>query len=155
MLWLTAEVITAKNHSVMDSHLLLDNHYFHCLSSVAGGNLPLWAKIFSMTVFNVCVTVCWNVCYVNMALLWPHPGFRILITSDITSENIILALQNWKWTSLIFSPGSFLFFVEIEELVPVIIIFLLFFRSCEKMNVVKENKDLACFYTTKHSWRGK
>uniref|UniRef100_A0A8C4HCI4 J domain-containing protein n=1 Tax=Dicentrarchus labrax TaxID=13489 RepID=A0A8C4HCI4_DICLA len=23
------------------------------------------------------------------------------------------------------------------------------------MNVVKENKDLACFYTTKHSWRGK
>ncbi|CAG05510.1 unnamed protein product [Tetraodon nigroviridis] len=28
-------------------------------------------------------------------------------------------------------------------------------RSCEKMNVVKENKDLACFYTTKHSWRGK
>lgn len=28
-------------------------------------------------------------------------------------------------------------------------------RSCEKMNVVKDNKDLACFYTTKHSWRGK
>ncbi|XP_069765063.1 dnaJ homolog subfamily C member 13 isoform X1 [Narcine bancroftii] len=23
------------------------------------------------------------------------------------------------------------------------------------MNVIKENKDLACFYTTKHSWRGK
>ncbi|KAG7231238.1 hypothetical protein INR49_012069 [Caranx melampygus] len=23
------------------------------------------------------------------------------------------------------------------------------------MNVVKDNKDLACFYTTKHSWRGK
>ncbi|XP_053466998.1 dnaJ homolog subfamily C member 13 isoform X2 [Ictalurus furcatus] len=23
------------------------------------------------------------------------------------------------------------------------------------MNVLKENKDLACFYTTKHSWRGK
>uniref|UniRef100_A0A3B4F307 DnaJ heat shock protein family (Hsp40) member C13 n=1 Tax=Pundamilia nyererei TaxID=303518 RepID=A0A3B4F307_9CICH len=23
------------------------------------------------------------------------------------------------------------------------------------MNVVKENRDLACFYTTKHSWRGK
>lgn len=33
--------------------------------------------------------------------------------------------------------------------------FLLCFRSCEKMNVVKENRDLACFYTTKHSWRGK
>lgn len=33
--------------------------------------------------------------------------------------------------------------------------FLLYFRSCEKMNVVKENRDLACFYTTKHSWRGK
>ncbi|KAK1885536.1 DnaJ like subfamily C member 13 [Dissostichus eleginoides] len=28
-------------------------------------------------------------------------------------------------------------------------------RSCEKMNVIKENKDMACFYTTKHSWRGK
>ncbi|CAB1349571.1 unnamed protein product, partial [Coregonus sp. 'balchen'] len=28
-------------------------------------------------------------------------------------------------------------------------------RSCQKMNVVKDNKDLACFYTTKHSWRGK
>ncbi|KAF4020599.1 hypothetical protein G4228_012493 [Cervus hanglu yarkandensis] len=23
------------------------------------------------------------------------------------------------------------------------------------MNIIKENKDLACFYTTKHSWRGK
>ncbi|XP_031439701.1 dnaJ homolog subfamily C member 13 isoform X5 [Clupea harengus] len=26
---------------------------------------------------------------------------------------------------------------------------------CQKMNVLKDNKDLACFYTTKHSWRGK
>ncbi|MEQ2208446.1 hypothetical protein XENOCAPTIV_000200 [Xenoophorus captivus] len=24
-----------------------------------------------------------------------------------------------------------------------------------KMNILKDNKDLACFYTTKHSWRGK
>ncbi|XP_056376625.1 dnaJ homolog subfamily C member 13 isoform X2 [Hyla sarda] len=24
-----------------------------------------------------------------------------------------------------------------------------------KMNIIRENKDLACFYTTKHSWRGK
>ncbi|XP_016348350.1 dnaJ homolog subfamily C member 13-like [Sinocyclocheilus anshuiensis] len=28
-------------------------------------------------------------------------------------------------------------------------------RPCLKMNVLKDNKDLACFYTTKHSWRGK
>nr|XP_029517223.1 dnaJ homolog subfamily C member 13-like isoform X2 [Oncorhynchus nerka] len=28
-------------------------------------------------------------------------------------------------------------------------------RSCQKMNVIKDNRDLACFYTTKHSWRGK
>ncbi|XP_043960500.1 dnaJ homolog subfamily C member 13-like isoform X1 [Gambusia affinis] len=28
-------------------------------------------------------------------------------------------------------------------------------RSREKMNILKDNKDLACFYTTKHSWRGK
>ncbi|KAL4623419.1 hypothetical protein GN956_G19211 [Arapaima gigas] len=28
-------------------------------------------------------------------------------------------------------------------------------RSCQKMNVLKDNKDVACFYTTKHSWRGK
>ncbi|CAL8235654.1 unnamed protein product [Boreogadus saida] len=27
--------------------------------------------------------------------------------------------------------------------------------SFKKMNVIKENRDLACFYTTKHSWRGK
>ncbi|KAJ8397415.1 hypothetical protein AAFF_G00439640 [Aldrovandia affinis] len=27
--------------------------------------------------------------------------------------------------------------------------------SCQKMNVLKDNKDVACFYTTKHSWRGK
>ena len=29
------------------------------------------------------------------------------------------------------------------------------FRIQHKMNIIKENKDLACFYTTKHSWRGK
>ncbi|KAG9355930.1 hypothetical protein JZ751_000774 [Albula glossodonta] len=27
--------------------------------------------------------------------------------------------------------------------------------SSQKMNVLKDNKDIACFYTTKHSWRGK
>uniref|UniRef100_A0AAZ3S408 J domain-containing protein n=1 Tax=Oncorhynchus tshawytscha TaxID=74940 RepID=A0AAZ3S408_ONCTS len=32
---------------------------------------------------------------------------------------------------------------------------LLCCRSCQKMNVIKDNRDLACFYTTKHSWRGK
>ncbi|KAJ8336735.1 hypothetical protein SKAU_G00379550 [Synaphobranchus kaupii] len=29
------------------------------------------------------------------------------------------------------------------------------FRPCQKMNVLKDNRDVACFYTTKHSWRGK
>lgn len=28
-------------------------------------------------------------------------------------------------------------------------------RFQHKMNIIRENKDLACFYTTKHSWRGK
>ncbi|XP_035285629.1 dnaJ homolog subfamily C member 13-like isoform X1 [Anguilla anguilla] len=28
-------------------------------------------------------------------------------------------------------------------------------RSFQKMSVLKGNKDVACFYTTKHSWRGK
>ena len=28
-------------------------------------------------------------------------------------------------------------------------------RFWHKMNIIRENRDLACFYTTKHSWRGK
>ncbi|GAB0184323.1 dnaJ subfamily C member 13 [Grus japonensis] len=28
-------------------------------------------------------------------------------------------------------------------------------RSWHRMNIIRENRDLACFYTTKHSWRGK
>ncbi|TRY98042.1 hypothetical protein DNTS_004430 [Danionella cerebrum] len=37
----------------------------------------------------------------------------------------------------------------------IISFYILCFSSAVKMNVLKENRDLACFYTTKHSWRGK
>lgn len=45
-------------------------------------------------------------------------------------------------------------YADLYALKLILLVYFLF-RSCEKMNVVKENKDLACFYTTKHSWRGK
>lgn len=135
--------------------LLLVNRCLQCISPLAegvyGGSLSLWAAECLMTMWNVCGHILECVLReVEVVMTCKAVDAGYLVSScrvNITWDPRSLIVHRFVFCIEYFWKACFL--------IKMIITLLLCWRSCEKMNVVKENKDLACFYTTKHSWRGK